>query len=47
MSERDEREDVNDAVEDALGFNLRSVKTLIDLSYGHDVCSSRTLRAIA
>ena len=31
MSERDKREDVNDAVEDALGFNLRSVKTLIDL----------------
>ena len=31
MSDQNKREDVNDAVEDALGFNFRSVKTLIDL----------------
>jgi len=31
MSEPNKREDLNDAVEDALGFNFRSVKTLIDL----------------
>jgi len=28
MSERDKREDLHDAVEDAVGFNFRSVKTL-------------------
>jgi hypothetical protein len=31
MSEPNKRDDVNDAVEDALGFNFRSVKTLFDL----------------
>ncbi|MBK6705508.1 MAG: DUF3667 domain-containing protein [Caulobacteraceae bacterium] len=31
MNEPNKRDDVNDAVEDALGFNFRSVKTLIDL----------------
>lgn len=31
MAEQNKREDLNDAVEDALGFNFRSVKTLIDL----------------
>ena len=31
MSKQNKREDLNDAVEDALGFNFRSVKTLADL----------------
>lgn len=31
MSEPNKREDLNDAVEDALGFNFRSLKTLFDL----------------
>jgi len=31
MSEPKKREDLNDAVEDALGFNFRSLKTLFDL----------------
>jgi len=31
MNEPNKRNDVNDAVEDALGFNFRSLKTLLDL----------------
>lgn len=31
MNEPKKREELNDAVEDALGFNFRSIKTLIDL----------------
>jgi hypothetical protein len=31
MGEPNKREDLNDAVEDALGFNFRSLKTLFDL----------------
>lgn len=31
MSEPKKREELNDAVEDALGFNFRSLKTMIDL----------------
>lgn len=31
MNEPKKREELNDAVEDALGFNIRSVKTIIDL----------------
>lgn len=31
MAEPNKREELNDAVEDALGFNFRSVRTLVDL----------------